>query len=80
MTNATPFPKYDIVLSYDAPSDEGAVAAESGDWGREIIISLPPSRLTPRHLPRLREAFLLPARRAARTGSAPHALGERSEL
>ena len=47
MTNATPFPKYDIVLSYDAPSDEGAVAAESGDWGREIICLSLRLRLAP---------------------------------
>ena len=29
MTNATPFPKYDIVLSYDAPSDEGALLPDA---------------------------------------------------
>ena len=39
MTNATPFPKYDIVLSYDAPSDEGAIIISSQTIG--IVLTNP---------------------------------------
>ncbi len=37
MTEAMPFPKTDIVLSYDAPSDEGGGAASPRRKERHLI-------------------------------------------